>query len=62
MLFGLRYFVNRNSNLFIKIDDENLQMVPTYKYMGVHLDQTMSFNYHLKNIINKIAHKIYVFS
>ena len=37
-------------------------MVPTYKYLGIHLDETLNFNHHLKNIVNQISHKLYVFN
>ena len=62
MMFGSRYNINKNNNLKININKETIQAVPTYKYLGVHLDQTLSFNYHLKNLINKISQKMYVFS
>ena len=41
MIFGSRYNINKNNNLKININKETLQVVPTYKYLGVHLDQTL---------------------
>ena len=39
-----------------------LQIVPTYKYLGINLDQTLNFNYHLKNVVTQISHKLYILS
>ena len=30
-------------------------MVPTYKYLGITLDSTLTFNYHVKTVVNTIA-------
>ena len=58
MVFGSRHNIKKTQNISISI----LQMVPTYKYLGIHLDQTLNFNYHLKNVVNQISHKLYVFN
>ena len=63
MVFGSRYNIkNTTKDLDISINNEILQSVPTYKYLGISLDQTLSYNYHLKNVVNSISHKLYVFS
>ena len=36
--------------------------VPTYKYLGINLDQTLNFRYHTSNLVNLINHKLYMFS
>ena len=54
MLFGTRYKINRNNNLKIRVNNEYIQTVPTYKYLGIHYDQTLCFNYHLKHNIYQI--------
>ena len=33
-----------------------------YTYLGVHLDQTLNFKYHLESVINNITFKLYLFS
>ena len=62
MIFGSRYNIKKTNNVEINIEDEILQIVPTYKYLGIFMDQNLNFNYHLKNVINSISHKLYVFS
>ena len=58
--FGVKK--TNNCDININISNETLQIVPTYKYLGIHLDQTLSYDYHLKYVINNISHKLYVFS
>ena len=62
MVFGSRHRIKncKKPNLFI--NNEQLQMVPTYKYLGINLDQTLNFKYHLDSLINNITFKLYLFS
>ena len=53
--------VKKYSNVNLNVMGERLQVVPTYKYLSINLDQTLNFNYHLKYIANLISHKLYVF-
>ena len=63
MIFGSRPIIkSSNKDTDISINNEVLQNVPTYKYLGINLDQTLSYNYHLKNVINSISHKLYIFN
>ena len=62
MLFGSRNKIKNAYKPEIFINNEKLQMVPTYKYLGVNLDQTLDFNYHLDKLINNISFKLYMFS
>ena len=62
MIFGSRYNIKRNPTMDLLINGEKLQIVPTYKYLGINLDQTLNYNYHLKYLVNSISHKLYVFS
>ena len=59
MLFGSRNRIKNSQKPELYINDELLQVVPTYKYLGVNLDQTLNFNYHLESLINNIS---YMFS
>ena len=61
MVFGTRHKIKRTKNINLNIRGEMLQVVPTYKYLDINLDQTLSFNYHLKYVANLISHKLYVF-
>ena len=43
----------------IKMDDHLLQVVPSYKYLGVILDPLLSYNLHLAYISKTVAYKTY---
>ena len=62
MIFGTRNKVNSVDRIEIKINQEELQMVPTYKYLGFNLDQTLNYKYHLGTVISNISFKLYLFS
>ena len=62
MLFGSRYKIKNSHKIDLYINNELLQIVPTYKYLGMNLDQTLSFKYHLECLISNISFKLYMFS
>ena len=62
MAFGTRNIINKIENISILVNNQILQMVPTYKYLGFNLDQTLNYKYHLGTIINNISFKLYLFS
>ena len=62
MNFGSKNKVKKARNITIKIKNEILGIVPTYKYLGIHLDQTLNFKYHLDTLLKLINHKLYMFS
>ena len=62
MLFGSRNKIKNACKPELYINNELLQIVPTYKYLGVNLDQTLNFKYHLESLINNISFKLYMFS
>lgn len=35
--------------------------VGSYKYLGVHIDEDLSFSTHIRHVIKNVAHKIYLF-
>lgn len=39
-----------------------LEEVEEYKYLGVQIDNTLSFKVHTKGIIKNVAHKVYILS
>ena len=47
-------------NLDIKINNEKLKFVPTYKYLGVLLDYELTFNHHVKELKKNLAFKSYL--
>ena len=62
MAFGTRSKVNKIENIKISVNNQDLQAVPTYKYLGFNLDQTLNYKYHLGTVINNISFKLYLFS
>ena len=47
-------------NLDIKINNEKLKFVPTYKYLGVILDYELTFNHHVKELKRNLGFKSYL--
>ena len=58
MTFGTRHKVKKAKNVIIRIGEVPLQIVPTYKYLGITLDSTLSFNYHVKSASTAISYKV----
>jgi hypothetical protein len=52
MLIKGKKKINTN-NITIKIDNNTLEQVTTYKYLGVHIDCQMNWKMHFNYIINK---------
>ena len=44
------------------MNDKVLEVVQTYKYLGMTLDSSLTFTNHIKKTIKTIAHKIYILS
>ena len=44
----------------MKIGDEKLKVVPSFKYLGVTLDSALTFSNHIKTVLNTVAHKSYM--
>ena len=62
MLFGSKKVVNVNLLPTIKIANEQIQYVDSYKYLGVTLDQSLNFNLHVQNTYKISPHKVYLLS
>ena len=62
MTFGSRNRVKKVKEITIKIKDEKLGHVPTYKYLGINLEQTLNYRCHTENLLKLINHKLYMFS
>ena len=59
MLLGTRSMVKKYNRLpRLKINNKPLDYVFQYKYLGIILDNILSFNKHLNNTIRIVAHKI----
>ena len=62
LLFGSSNKIKTSQKPELIINNELLQIVPTYKYLGVNLDQTLNFKYNLEQLISNITFKLYLFS
>ena len=62
MKFGTNNKLKKAKYINISIKNEKLSIVPTYKYLGINLDQTLNFKYHTGSLLNTINHKLYMFS
>ena len=58
MAFGSRSKIKKCANVGITLNGEKLKMVPSYKYLGIILDQTLNFNQHIATVIQSVQHKI----
>ena len=61
MVFGTKNTFNKVDKIKVSINNKLLQNVPTYKYMGFNLDQTLNYKYHLGTVMNNISFKLYLF-
>lgn len=46
--------------LVIKMNNVILEQVCTYKYLGVLVDDALSFKMHVMNVIKNVSHKVYM--
>ena len=57
MMFGTRYKIKKAKEVNILVEGVTLQIVQTYKYLGITLDSTLTFNYHVRTVTNMISYK-----
>ena len=62
VIFGTRQSVKKNKNFNVKINGTKIKVVPTYKYLGVMLDSTLTYKAHIAYVSRIILHKIAVLS
>ena len=60
--FGTKQRVKRFKNLKVSLLDTEIQQVPSYKYLGVTLDNSLTFNLQIQQTMNKVSHKLYIIS
>ena len=58
MLIGLRQRTGGKC-LYLMLNGDVLRQVSTTKYLGVHIDQHLSWNTHITNMLNRIRSKLY---
>ena len=57
MIFGSRSRVKNAKNVKISINNEIIQTVPSFKYLGILLDSTLNYNLHISSVITTVIHK-----
>ena len=62
MSFGTRTRVKKAKNVTVTVNGDRIQMVPSYKYLGVILDSTLSYNMHISSLIRTVLHKVTLLS
>ena len=60
MVFGRKKTVNKNQNIDIMVEGKKIQQVKSFKYLGILLDECLTFNMHINCVIRNTAHKIYL--
>ena len=62
MLFGSRPLLDNTALTPVKINDEELEVVRCFKYLGLFLDQNLSFSEHISYISTKVSQSLYMLS
>ena len=60
MIFGTTKKIGSLSNLDLKMQNMSLSQVTSYKYLGVVLDQSLTYTQHLQKLSKSISHKMYM--
>ena len=63
-LYGMRSIIRTGKMLDIKLSLNNqiLEQVCSYKYLGLILDEHLNYNKHIKEMNKLVAHKLYLMS
>ena len=62
MNFGTKMKIKRIININMEFNGELLHWVSHYKYLGVILDSTLTFNNHIQNLIKVLSYKSFCLS
>ncbi len=58
MIFGTEKRLHKVRKMSIAIGGEELERVKTFKYLGVHLDEAMTYKEHISKVVKKISSRI----
>ena len=59
MIFGTRQQIKKARGINLHIEGKAIQKVPSFKYLGLVLDPTLSFNQQIKNVANIVTRPRY---
>ena len=62
MTFGAPQQPKRTQNVRFILNEQVLELVESYKYLGVTLDKNLKFQKHVKSIIKTLSYQIYLLS
>ena len=62
MIFGTTKRVKKIGQIRLRINNAPIHRAPSYKYLGMTLDSSMSFKPHLATVVRSVSHKIYLLS
>ena len=62
MIFGTKNQLRRTVLPKLKMKNQELNYVKTYKYLGIILDQSLSYNPQINETIKLTSHKVYQLS
>ena len=62
MVFGSQKSITSVRHPCLKMNDKVLEVVQTYKYLGMTLDSSLTFTNHIKKTIKTIAYTVYTLS
>ena len=63
-LYGMRFLIRKGKTLDLKLSLNNqiLEQVCSYKYLGLILDEQLNYNKHIKELKKLVSHKLYLMS
>ena len=63
-LFGMRSSIkqSKTQDVQLSLSNQILERVCSYKYLGLILDECLTYNKHIKEMNRLVAHKLYILS
>ena len=62
MVFGSKQRVKKLKNIQLKIYGTRLNVLPSFKYLGIILDSSLTYNQHIAQLSKSILHKLSILS
>ena len=61
VIYGSHQRLKREDSLSLSCNGSSLTKSESFKYLGVGIDQHLSFNNHIEHVVNKVSRKLGVF-